>query len=53
MKNQIQRLRGSLFMFRETLNSLKLKKQIRDFEYPELINLVLMVILITENKLDK
>ena len=24
-------------MFRETLNSLKQKKQIKDFEYPELI----------------
>ena len=35
---QIQKLRESLFMFRETLKSLEQRKLIGDFEYPELID---------------
>ncbi len=37
MNKQIQKLRESLFMFRETEASLKSKSPINNFEYPELI----------------
>lgn len=38
MNKQIQKLRESLFMFRETLKSLEQRQLIREFEYPELID---------------